>query len=130
MSVEPGLPLPEATLFIVCRSGLPPGGVETWPQLSAAGSPPVEVKAQAVLSIGGGSEGNVEASCTAKVLVAEVPAATVPSDRLQIEPEKMPGLQLQPGDELAGKKVASSGTVSFNWTPAASRLPMLATMML
>ena len=56
-----------------------------------------------------------------------LPAATVPSERLQIEPELLLGLQLHPGEEPLGKKVESAGTVSVSWTPAASRVPMLAT---
>ena len=112
---------------MVRKSGLPPEGVETLPQLLAAGSPDVVVDEQAVLSIDGGFGGNVDASCTANVRFTEVPAATVPTASVHVEPALLLGLQLQPGEELAGRKAASAGTVSVSCTPAAARLPPLET---
>jgi hypothetical protein len=46
----------------VLRSGLPPDGVETLPQLLPAGSPGVEVEEHAVLSIDGAAAGKVAAN--------------------------------------------------------------------
>src|SRR6185295_8260448 len=128
--MAPGSPVPDSTLLLVARSGLPPGGVETPPQLLPAGSPGVEVDEHAVLSIDGGFAGNVAANCTANVRDAEAPAATVPSVRVQVEPAFPSGVQLHPGEEAAGRKVARAGTVSVSWTEAASRLPRLPTVRL
>jgi hypothetical protein len=119
------LPLPEATDFAIRTSGLPPGGVEVEPQLLPEGSPPVVVDAQAVLSIAGGLAGNVEATWTANVRVAEAPAASVPRLSVQELPALLFGVQVQPGEELPGKNVVNGGTDSLRLTPAASREPEL-----
>jgi hypothetical protein len=122
--------VPLATDFDMRKSGLPPGGVVVLPQSLAAGSPFAWLDEHAVLSIAGGFAGNVAASLTANVWLTEVPAARVPSCRMQVEPALLLGLQLQPEEELPGRKVERDGTVSVSWTPAASWLPRLATMRL
>ena len=99
---------------MVRRSGLPPGGVDTLPQLLAAGSPVVAVDEHAVLSIDGGFDGNVDASCTANVRLTDAPAATVPTARVHVAPALLVGVQLQPGEEVPGWKVARAGTVSVS----------------
>ncbi len=101
-------------LLVVRRSGLPPAGVETLPQLLVAGSPPVVVDEQAVLSIDGGL-----ASCRANVRLTDVPGASGPTASVQTEPALLLGVQAQPGEELPGRKVARAGTVSVTATPAA-----------
>jgi hypothetical protein len=119
--------LPEATDFAIRTSGFPPGGVEVVPQSLPEGSPLEVVEAHAVLAITGGSAGNVLATWTAKVNVAELPAATVPTASMQELPALPSGLQVQPGEEPAARKDVSCGTVSRRLTPAASRLPAFET---
>ena len=119
--------LPEATDLTSLKSGLPPGGVEVVPQSLLEGSPLEIVETQAVLAMGGGSGGNALATWTAKVNVIELPAATVPAGSLQELPALPSGVQVQPGEEEAGKKVVSCGTDSSRLTPTASRVPMLVT---
>jgi hypothetical protein len=70
------------------------------------------VETQAVLSIAGGLAGNVEATWTANVRVAEAPAARVPRLNVQELPALLFGVQAQPGDELPGRKAVNCGTVS------------------
>jgi hypothetical protein len=117
------LPFPEATDFAIRTSGLPPGEVDVDPQSLAEGSPELVVETQAVLSIADGLAGNVEATWTANVRVAEAPAAKVPRLNVQELPALLPGVQVQPGEELPGRKAVSCGTVSCRLTPAASRVP-------
>jgi hypothetical protein len=65
----------------------------------------------------------VLATSTAKVYVAELAAATVPTASVQELPALPSGVQIHPGEELAGRKVVSCGTVSSRLTPRASRVP-------
>jgi hypothetical protein len=119
--------LPEATDFTSFKSGPPPGGVEVVPQSLSVGSPLEVVETQAVLSIAGGLGGNALATWTANVKVDELPAATVPTARVQELPAFPSGVQVQPGDEPAGRKAVNCGTVSWRLTPTAFLVPALVT---
>jgi hypothetical protein len=105
------------------KSGLPPGGVDVLPQSLPDGSPLDVVETHAEFSIAGGFGGKELATWTANVKLAELPAATVPTARAHELPALLPGVQVHPGDEEAGRKVVSCGTVSARLTPAAPWVP-------
>ncbi len=125
-STPSGSAVPEARDFDSTRSGTPPGGVEVPSQSLPEGSPPDDVLTHAEFSIAGGSDGNVAATCTAKVKVTELPAGTVPTASVQELPALPSGVHAHPGDELSGRKAVSCGTVSSRLTSAASRVPRFA----
>ena len=93
------------------------------PQSLVAGSPLLVVLTHAVLSIGGGLGGNVLATWTAKVKVAELPAATVPAASEHELPALLSGVHDHPGDEPTGRNEVNCGTVSSRTTPLAPCAP-------
>jgi hypothetical protein len=88
----------------------------------------VEVETQAEFSIAGGFGGKLAATWTAKLKVIELSAATVPTSRVQGLPALPSGEQVHLGEEEAGRKVVSCGTVSLILTSAAPRVPMFETL--
>ncbi len=104
MRVDPGVAVPEESVFVRERLGVPPRGVVTAPQLFAVGSPGVDVALQAVLVTDVAEAGRVASIRSAKVAVCAAPGARDPTGREQVAPGLIDGEQDQPAELAAASK--------------------------
>lgn len=110
------------------RLGEPEAGVRTVEQSSAGGLPGVGVETQAVLEIEVTPLGRGSTIITAKIRVAEAPAARLGSVRVQVEPCELSGVQVHPEELEPALKLVLVGTVSTKSRGSAARLPVFCTV--
>lgn len=128
VSVESGVAVPDARVFVRERLGEPPRGVVVVEQLLAAGSPAVDVELQAVLVTEVADAGRVGSIRSPKVAVWEAPGASEPIANVQAEPGLGEGEQDHPDELAAESNRVKGGTVSESETPLAVATPWLRTV--
>src|SRR5215213_2145189 len=123
--VPPGVVDAPPSLLVTDRSGAPVTGVVSLPELLAGvGSVPLAPSSAivAVFEICVTPAGSGSATVTAKVAVwLPLPAARLPTARVQVEPALPFGEQDQPAVLAPALKVLLAGTVSVSTTPEAPR---------
>src|SRR5437588_11842987 len=119
--VPPGATEAPPSLLAIERSGAPVTGVVSLPELlpGVGAAPLVPSSARvAVLASWVTPAATGLTTVTAKVAVwLPLPAATLPTARVQVEPAALLGVQAQPAVLAPGLKLVFAGTVSISTTP-------------
>src|SRR5215213_5188784 len=129
MTVPPAATETPPSLFVIERSGAPLTGVASLPELlPGVGSVPFFPSSAmlAVFEICVTPAATGLATVTANVAVwLPLPAATLPTARVQVAPALLSGEQTQPAVLEPALNVVFAGTVSVITTPVAPTLPAL-----